>query len=38
MASAAHSLPKNNLVLTRHAGRQLGLDKDDSSWQGKTIR
>jgi hypothetical protein len=36
--SAAHSLPKNNLVLIRHPGCQVGLDKDDSSWQGKTIR
>jgi hypothetical protein len=36
--SAAHSLPKNNLVLIRHPGCQVGLDKDDGSWQGKTIR
>jgi len=38
VASATHSLPKNNLALTRHPGRQVGLDKDDGSWQGKTIR
>jgi len=38
VASTAHSLPKNNLVLIRHPGRQVGLDKDDSSWQGRTIR
>lgn len=38
VASTAHSLPKNSLALIRHPGRQVGLDKDDSSWQGKTIR
>ena len=38
VTSAAHSLPKNNLVLIRHPGCQVGLDKDDGSWQGKTIR
>jgi len=38
VTSAAHSLPKNNLALIRHPGCQVGLDKDDSSWQGKTIR
>jgi hypothetical protein len=38
VASAANSLPKNNLALIRHPGCQVGLDKDDSSWQGKTIR
>jgi hypothetical protein len=38
VACAASSLPKNNLVLLRHPGRQVGLDKDDSSWQGKTVR
>ena len=38
VASAAHSLPKNNLAQIRHPGSQVGLDKDDSSWQGKTIR
>ncbi|MGA8619173.1 MAG: hypothetical protein WB660_11730 [Candidatus Sulfotelmatobacter sp.] len=31
VACAAHSLPKNNLVLPRHPGCQVGLDKDDSS-------
>ena len=36
IASTAHSLPKNSLALIRHPGRQVGLDKDDSSWQGKT--
>ena len=35
VASAAHSLPKNNLAQIRHPGSQVGLDKDDSSWQGK---
>ena len=38
VASVAHSLPKNSLALIRHPGRKVGLDKDDSSWQGKTIR
>ena len=38
VAPAAHSLPKDNLAQIRHPGRQVGLDKDDSSWQGKTIR
>ena len=38
VACAASSQPKNNLALLRHPGRQVGLDKDDSSWQGKTIR
>lgn len=38
VASTAHSLPKNSLALIRHPGHQVGLDKDDSSWQGKTIR
>ena len=37
-APAAYSLPKNNLALIRHPGRQVGLDKDDGSWQGRTIR
>ena len=36
VASAAHSLPKDNLAQIRHPGRQVGLDKDDGSWQGKT--
>jgi hypothetical protein len=31
VACAAHSLPKNNLVLPRHPRCQVGLDKDDSS-------
>jgi hypothetical protein len=38
VASTARSLPKNTLALIRHPGRQVGLDKDDSSWQGETIR
>jgi hypothetical protein len=38
VASTAYALPKNNLALIRHPGRQVGLDKDDSSWQGRTIR
>ena len=38
VACAASSLPKDNLVPLRHPGRQVGLDKDDRSWQGKTIR
>jgi hypothetical protein len=38
VACAASSLPKNNLVLLRHPGCQVGLDKDDSSWQGRSIR
>lgn len=38
VACAASSVPKNNLVLLRHPGRQVGLDKGDSSWQGKSIR
>ena len=38
VACTAQSLPKNNLALIRHPGRQVGLDKDDSSWQGRTIR
>lgn len=38
VACAASSLPKNNLAPLRHPGRQVGLDKDDRSWQGKTIR
>ena len=35
VASTARSLPKTSLALIRHPGRQVGLDKDDSSWQGK---
>jgi hypothetical protein len=38
VAPTAYPLPKNNLALIRHPGRQVGLDKDDSSWQGKTVR
>jgi hypothetical protein len=38
VACAASLLPKNNLAQLRHPGRQVGLDKDDRSWQGKTIR
>jgi hypothetical protein len=38
VACAASLLPKNNLAPLRHPGRQVGLDKDDRSWQGKTIR
>jgi hypothetical protein len=38
VACAASPLPKNNLAPLRHPGRQVGLDKDDRSWQGKTIR
>jgi hypothetical protein len=38
VACAAHSLPENNLVLLRHPVCQVGLDKDDSSWQGRSIR
>ena len=37
VASAASLLPKNNLAPLRHPGCQVGLDKDDRSWQGKTI-
>jgi hypothetical protein len=35
IASAAYALPKNNLAQIRHPGCQVGLDKDDSSWQGR---
>jgi hypothetical protein len=35
VASAAYSLPKDNLVLFRHPGCQVGLDKDYGSWQGR---
>lgn len=35
VACAASSLPKDNLAQLRHPGRQVGLDKDDRSWQGK---
>jgi hypothetical protein len=38
IACAASLLPKNNLAQLRHPGRQVGLDKNDRSWQGKTIR
>jgi hypothetical protein len=39
VTAVAHALSKNNLVLIRHPGRQqVGLDKDDGSWQGRTIR
>ena len=38
VARTAQSLPKNNFALIRHPGRQVGLDKDDSSWHGRTIR
>jgi len=38
VACAASALPKNNLVLLRHPGCQVGLDKDDGSWQGRSIR
>jgi hypothetical protein len=38
VACAAPLLPKSNLAQLRHPGRQVGLDKDDRSWQGKTIR
>jgi len=38
VASTAYALPKNNLALIRHPSRQVGLDKDDSSWQGRTIK
>lgn len=34
-ACAASLLPENNLAQLRHPGRQVGLDKDDRSWQGK---
>jgi hypothetical protein len=38
VACAASALPKNNLVLFRHPRCQVGLDKDDGSWQGRSIR
>ena len=38
VACAASPLPKNNLVLSRHPGCQVGLDKDDGSWHGRSIR
>ena len=38
VACAASALPKNNLVLSRHPGCQVGLDKDDGSWHGRSIR
>jgi hypothetical protein len=38
VASAAYPLPKDNFVLFPHPRCQVGLDKDDGSWQGKTIR
>jgi hypothetical protein len=38
VACAASALPKNNLVLLRHPDCQVGLDKDDGSWQGRSIR
>jgi hypothetical protein len=37
VACAASLLPENNLAPLRHPGRQVGLDKNDRSWQGKTI-
>jgi hypothetical protein len=37
VACAASLLPKNNLALTRHPRRQVGLDNGDRSWQGRSI-
>jgi hypothetical protein len=36
-AAAANSLPENNLAMTRHPRRQVGLDNGDRSWQGRSI-
>ena len=38
VARAASPLSKNNVVLSRHPGCQVGLDKDDGSWHGRSIR
>ena len=35
--AAANSLTENNLALTRHPRRQVGLDSGDRSWQGRSI-
>jgi hypothetical protein len=37
LAAAAHPLTENNLALTRHLRRQVGLDNGDRSWQGRSI-
>ena len=37
IAAAAQPLTENNLALTRHPRRQVGLDNGDRSWQGRII-
>ena len=37
LAAAANPLTENNLALTRHPRRQVGLDNGDRSWQGRSI-
>ena len=36
-ATAANSLTENNLAMTCHPRRQVGLDNGDQSWQARTI-
>jgi hypothetical protein len=35
--AAANPLTENNLALTRHPRRQVGLDNGDRSWRGRSI-
>jgi hypothetical protein len=37
LAATANPLTENNLDLTRHPRRQVGLDNGDRSWQGRSI-
>jgi hypothetical protein len=37
VAGLAYTQSKNILVLLRHAGRQVGLDNANGSWQGGII-
>jgi len=37
LAAAANPLTENNLAMTRHPRRQVGLDNGDRSWQGRSI-
>jgi len=37
LAAAANPLTENNLAITRHPRRQVGLDNGDRSWQGRSI-
>jgi hypothetical protein len=37
LAAVANPLTENNLAMTRHPRRQVGLDNGDRSWQGRSI-